>query len=221
MSRVQASPEQRLHPLAGFSGLYAVTPDERDTVALVRKVRMALNGGARMVQYRNKSADAALRREQGAALLAVCRAAQVPLIINDDLDLARDLGADGVHLGRDDASVAAARTRLGEGKLLGASCYDRLDLAVNARDAGADYVAFGSVFPSGTKPGATRAPLSLYREAKARLACPVVAIGGITRDNARSVIAAGADALAVISALFDSPDVERSAREFASLFGLE
>jgi len=200
--------------------LYAVTPDELDTAKLVRKVCMALAGGARIVQYRNKSADATLRREQGAALLAVCRAVRVPLIINDDLDLAAALEADGLHLGRDDVPVAAARKRLRRGSLVGASCYDRLDLAVSARSAGADDVAFGSAFPSTPKPGATRAPLSLYRDAKARLDCPVVAIGGITSENARAVIEAGADAIAVISALFDAHDIERSAREFASLFGV-
>lgn len=219
MSRVQASPDPRARSLAEFRGLYAITPDELDTGELARKVSMALAGGARMVQYRNKSADAMLRREQGAALLALCRAAGVPLIVNDDVDLAESLGADGLHLGREDLSIAAARTRLGEHRLLGASCYDRLDLAVNARSAGADYVAFGSAFPSTTKPGATPAPLSLLREARARVACPIVAIGGITRENAHAVIEAGADAVAVISALFDAPDVARRAREFANLFG--
>ena len=220
MNPAQASLDPRVGSVGEFRGLYAVTPDELDTVKLVRKVRMALAGGARTVQYRNKSADATLRREQGAALLAVCRAARVPLIINDDLDLAAALEADGLHLGRDDLPVAAARKRLSKGTLVGASCYDRLDLAVSARSAGADYVAFGSAFSSTTKPGATRAPLSLYRDAKARLDCPVVAIGGITSENARAVIEAGADAIAVISALFDARDIERSAREFASLFGV-
>lgn len=220
MSQVQASPDPRAHSLAEIRGLYAITPDEADTGELVRKVRQALAGGARMVQYRNKPADAMLRREQGAALLALCRAAGVPLIVNDDADLAASLGADGLHLGREDLSIAAARVRLGRDKLLGASCYDRLDLAVRARGAGADYVAFGSTFASATKPGATRAPLALFREAKARLTCPVVAIGGITTENARAVIEAGADAVAVISALFDAPDVGRRAREFASLFSV-
>jgi len=220
MNPAQASLDPRVGSVGEFRGLYAVTPDELDTVKLVRKVRMALAGGARTVQYRNKSADAALRREQAAALLAVCRAARVPLIINDDLDLAAALEADGLHLGRDDLPVAAARKRLSKGTLVGASCYARLDLAVSARSAGADYVAFGSAFSSTTKPGATRAPLSLYRDAKARLDCPVVAIGGITSENARAVIEAGADAIAVISALFDARDIERSAREFASLFGV-
>ena len=220
MNPAQASLDPRVASVGEFRGLYAVTPDEPDTGKLVRKVRMALAGGARIVQYRNKSAHATLRWEQAAALLAVCRAVRVPLIVNDDLDLAAALGADGLHLGRDDVPVAAARKRLGKGSLVGASCYDRLDLAVSARGAGADYVAFGSAFPSTTKPGATRAPLSLYRDAKARLDCHVVAIGGITGENARAVIEAGADAIAVISALFDSHDIERSAREFASLFGV-
>ncbi|HUL91156.1 MAG TPA: thiamine phosphate synthase [Burkholderiales bacterium] len=218
MNRVPASADRQLGSVAELRGVYAVTPDDTDTGSLVRKVRMALAGGVSAVQYRNKPASAALRRDQGWALLALCRSERVPLIINDDLDLAEALGADGVHLGREDMPIAAARARLGRGKLLGASCYDRLDLAVKACSAGADYVAFGSAFPSLTKPGATRAPLSLYREAKARLACPIVAIGGITSGNAPVVIGAGADAVAVISALFDAPDVERSARQFAGLF---
>jgi thiamine-phosphate pyrophosphorylase len=218
MSRAQANPERFAISLAGFRGLYAVTPDEPDIGLLVRKVRMALAGGARFVQYRNKSANAAQRREQGAALLALCREAGVPLIINDDLDLAGAIRADGLHLGRDDVSIAAARAHLGTGKLLGASCYDRLELALAAREAGADYVAFGSAFPSATKPGATRAPLGLYREARARLDSPIVAIGGITTENAPSVIEAGADAVAVISALFDAPDIEAAARSFSRLF---
>jgi thiamine-phosphate pyrophosphorylase len=218
MNRVPASADRRPGSPAEFGGLYAITPDEIDTSSLVGKVRMALAGGVLAVQYRNKSGSPALRREQGSALLELCRAARVPLIINDDLDLAEALGADGLHLGREDAVIAAARVRLGRGKLLGASCYDRLDLATRARDAGANYVAFGSAFPSLTKPGATRAPLSLYREAKARLACPIVAIGGITKENAQAVIDAGADAVAVISGLFDAPDIERRAQEFASLF---
>ncbi len=218
MSQAQAKPEHWVVSHAGFRGLYAVTPDEPDIGLLARKVRKALAGGARILQYRNKSANAALRREQGAALLALCREARIPLVINDDLDLARELRADGLHLGREDISIAAARAQLGKGRLLGASCYDRLELALAAREGGADYVAFGSAFRSATKPGAPRAPLSLYREAKARLGLPVVAIGGITTENAHTVIEAGADAVAVISALFDAPDIEAAARSFSRLF---
>jgi len=218
MSRAQARPERWVVSHVGVRGLYAVTPDEPDIGSLTRKVRKALAGGARILQYRNKSANAAVRREQGTALLALCREARIPFVINDDLDLARAIGADGLHLGRDDVSIAAARAQLGEDKLLGVSCYDRLELALAAREAGADYVAFGSAFPSSTKPEATRAPLSLYREARARLDLPIVAIGGITTENAHNVIEAGADAVAVISALFDSPDVEAAARGFSRLF---
>jgi thiamine-phosphate pyrophosphorylase len=202
----------------GFRGLYAVTPDEPDTEVLTRKLRQALAGGAHIVQYRNKSANARLRLEQGAALLALCRTAGALLIVNDDLDLALAIGADGVHLGHGDTALATARARLGESRLLGASCYDRLELALAARSAGADYVAFGSAFPSATKPGATGAPLRLYREAKALLDSPIVAIGGITPENAHVVIEAGADAVAVIGALFDAPDIEAAARRFDRLF---
>ena len=218
MSRAQARPERWVVSHVGVRGLYAVTPDEPDIGSLTRKVRKALAGGARILQYRNKSANAAVRREQGTALLALCREARVPFVINDDLDLARAIGADGLHLGRGDVSIAAARAQLGEDKLLGVSCYDRLELALAAGEAGADYVAFGSAFPSSTKPEATRAPLSLYREARARLDFPIVAIGGITTENAHNVIEAGADAVAVISALFDSPDIEAAARSFSRLF---
>ncbi len=218
MSRAQARPERWVVSHVGVRGLYAVTPDEPDIGSLTRKVRKALAGGARILQYRNKSANAAVRREQGTVLLALCREARIPFVINDDLDLARAIGADGLHLGRDDVSIAAARAQLGEDKLLGVSCYDRLELALAAREAGADYVAFGSAFPSSSKPEATRAPLSLYREARTRLDFPIVAIGGITTENAHKVIEAGADAVAVISALFDSPDIEAAARSFSRLF---
>lgn len=218
MSPVRASAERSVDLLAQLRGLYAITPDEPDTDTLVRKTRLALAGGARIVQFRNKSASATLRRDQGAALLALCRKQRVPLIVNDDLDLAEALDADGLHLGRDDVSVAVARSRLGGSKILGASCYDQLGLALAAQRASADYVAFGSAFPSATKPSAVRAPLSLYREARARLACPIIAIGGITTANARGLVAAGADAIAVIGALFEAPDIEKRAREFAQVF---
>jgi thiamine-phosphate pyrophosphorylase len=198
-------------------GLYALTPDAADTAGLVAAVRAAVAGGASAVQYRNKAADVALARAQATALAAVCRSAGVPLIVNDDLELALSVDAAGVHLGAADGDLAVARARLGPGRLLGASCYDRLDDAVRAVAAGADYVAFGSVFASPTKPGARRAPLALFRDA-ARLGVPRVAIGGVTLDNARAAIAAGADALAVITALFEAGDIAAQARRFAALF---
>ena len=224
MNPPQASVDRRGASPGDFRGLYAITPDERSTAELARKVALALAGGASIVQYRSASADPILRREQGEALLALCRASRVPLIVNDDLELAEAIGADGLHLGREDGPIASARERLGSAKILGASCYDKLALAVAAREFGADYVAFGSAFASRSKPGAVRAPLALYREAKACLGCPVVAIGGITSYNAQALIDVGVDSVAVISDLFDAENIEHRAREFAAMFrtyGLE
>jgi thiamine-phosphate pyrophosphorylase len=200
-------------------GLYAVTPDEADSARLMALVRSALAGGARIVQYRNKSSDAALRREQATALRALCREQGAALIINDDLELAMAIDADGLHLGGEDGSLAAARARLGPDKLLGASCYRSLDNAARAIAEGADHIAFGSFFVSIVKPGAVRSSPSLLTEAKLKFNVPVVAIGGITLKNAPQLIAAGADSVAVISALFGAPDVMRTAREFNALFG--
>lgn len=199
-------------------GLYAVTPDTRDSEALALRVRQAIEGGARVLQYRNKTSGAPGRRAQAQALLAICRAARVPMIVNNDLELALSIGADGVHIGREDGEVALARARAGKNLLLGVSCYNRIELALAAVEFGADYVAFGSAFSSPTKPAAVHAPLELFREARASLAVPIVAIGGITPQNARLLIDAGADAVAVISALFDAPDVRAAAAAFDRLF---
>ena len=201
-----------------ISGLYAVTLDLADTALLLAKTQDALAGGARLVQYRNKAADENLRRDQAAALRELCRRYSTTLIINDHVELAREIDADGVHIGADDAAVAAARARLGSGKIIGASCYNDLQRARSAAAQGADYVAFGSFFASSVKPGAVRAPLSILQAARQQLGLPMVAIGGITLDNAGELINAGADAIAVISALFAAPDVERAAREFCNLF---
>lgn len=201
-----------------ISGLYAVTPDIADTVELLAKVEAALAGGARLLQYRNKTASPALRLVQARALLALARERGVPLIINDHLDLAAAVDADGLHLGGADGSLTAARGKLGTGRILGASCYNRLENALQAADTGVSYVAFGSFFPSSVKPGAVPAPLALLREAKQRLALPVVAIGGITPDNAPQLIAAGANAVAVISALFSAPDIRTAAQRLSALF---
>ena len=202
----------------GVSGLYAITPDIDDTPGLLARVEAALDGGACLLQYRNKTASAALRLTQVRALLALCREHRVPLIINDHLDLALALDADGLHLGSGDGPLPEARAKLGEHRILGVSCYDRMESALDAERAGADYVAFGSFFPSGVKPAAVQAPLALLRAAKSRLSVPVVAIGGITLDNAPQLIAAGADSVAMISALFGAPDVRAAARRFSALF---
>ena len=201
-----------------LSGLYAITPDIADTSELLVKVEAALAGGASLLQYRNQIASAALRLVQARALLTLCREHAVPLIINDHLDLALAVDAQGLHLGAGDGSVAAARARLGPGKLLGVSCYRSIENALAAARDGANYVAFGGFFPSRVKPSAVRTPLSLLGAAKQQQALPVVAIGGITVDNAPGLIAAGADSLAVISGLFDARDIQAVARRFSTLF---
>lgn len=198
-------------------GLYAVTPDWPDTARLEAAVADALRGGAVMIQYRNKSADGGLRREQASALQALCAAAGVPLIVNDDLALALEIGAAGVHLGRDDGSIESARARLGGQRLLGVSCYDSIERVRSAQAAGADIVGIGAMFASGTKPAAVPAPLDLLRQAR-ECGVVVAAIGGITLDNAPRVIAAGADLLAVVSDLFDNPDIAARAAAYAALF---
>jgi len=197
-------------------GLYAITPECADSEALVERVAAAIGAGIAALQYRAKSAPPARRRQEAAALARLCERAGVPLIVNDDLELALEVNAAGVHLGKDDGDFAAARARIGS-RLLGVSCYDSLERARAAARAGADYVAFGSVFPSPTKPDAVRAPLALFGQARA-LGLPLVAIGGITLENAPQVIAAGADCLAVITDLFDAPDVAARARDYARLF---
>ncbi|HEX6692114.1 MAG TPA: thiamine phosphate synthase [Burkholderiales bacterium] len=189
-------------------GLYAITPDGADIAA---KVQQALDGGIALLQYRRKAAASAAEAKE---LLSLARRRGVPFIVNDDVELALEIGADGVHLGREDGDLASIRKRM-EGKLLGASCYNQLGLATTAVAAGADYIAFGSVFASPTKPGAVKAPLSLFGN---RYSKPVCAIGGITLQNAPQAIAAGADMVAVISDLFDAPDIARRAAAYRKLF---
>jgi thiamine-phosphate pyrophosphorylase len=204
--------------LPKLRGLYAVTPDFPDAQELVHRVRDALAGGATAVQYRSKLPDAALRRTQAEQLLALCRQNRVPLIVNDDLDLALRIGADGVHLGRDDQALATARTGRKADLIVGASCYNDLSLGLNAVEEGATYVAFGAAFASRTKPAAVSAPLALFRQARQCLALPIAAIGGITAENAAPLLEAGVDLLAVISDLFDAPDVAARAARYAALF---
>lgn len=200
-----------------IKGLYAITPDEPDTAELLRKVKLALLGGARVLQYRNKAADTALRFEQAKALRELTQEFSVPLIINDDVILAQQVDADGVHLGGEDGSVAAARAVLGGGKLIGVSCYNRVALAHEAVRQGADYVAFGSFFASAVKPDAVTASPDLLRQARREIAVPIVAIGGITVHNGTQLLEAGADALAVISAVFGTADIQGAARQFSNL----
>jgi thiamine-phosphate pyrophosphorylase len=200
-----------------ISGLYAITPDEPNTAELLDKVRLVLSGGASVLQYRNKAAAATLRREQASALRELTHEFSVPLIINDDVILAQQVDADGVHLGGEDGSVIAARAQLGRSKLIGVSCYNRLELAHEAVQQGADYVAFGSFFASLVKRNAVAASPDLLRQARREISVPVVAIGGITVDNGAQLLEAGADALAVISAVFGAADIQGIARQFSNL----
>jgi len=192
-------------------GLYAITPDGPD---VMEKVQQALEGGIALLQYRRKGFSREFLLQEAKQMHRLAQRHQVPFIVNDDVELALELGADGVHLGREDCDLAAARKKM-KAKLLGASCYDRLDLAKAAVAAGADYVAFGSVFSSPTKPAAVRAPLSLFQS---NVGVPLCAIGGVTLHNAPQLIAAGADMVAVISDLFDAPDVRARAAQFQRLF---
>lgn len=196
-------------------GLYLLTPDRDDTARLVAELDAALGAGIAMLQYRNKTADAARRREQLKATSRLCHRHAVPLIVNDDVALAREFAAAGVHLGEHDADIATARAALGPDAIVGASCYDDLERAEAAVHAGASYVAFGAFFASSTKPKARHATLDLLR---APCAVPKVAIGGITADNARPLLDAGADLIAVIGDVFDAPDIAAAVRRYAPLF---
>lgn len=202
----------------GIDGLYAITPDLNNTDRLLHDVREALLGGARILQYRNKSASAALQLQQAQALRTLTREFGALFIVNDDARLAAAASADGVHLGGDDGSVAAARAIMGKTGIIGVSCYNRPALAHEAVQQGADYVAFGAFFPSSVKPGAVKAEVELLRTVRAELDVPIVAIGGITQQNGATLVDAGADALAVISALWNAPDIGQAAKEFSKLF---
>ena len=202
-------------------GLYAITPDGVARDELEKQVDAALRGGARLVQYRDKTHDAAQRHGIAQALRALCQSHGARLIINDDVRLALAVGADGVHLGAHDGDLAQARQALGADKLLGASCYADFELARHALAAGADYVAFGAVHPSPTKPHAVRAPLELFARCQAELrdlGIASCAIGGITLANAPALIDAGADLIAVISDLFNAPDIGTRAAQFSQLY---
>ncbi len=199
-------------------GLYAITPDVADTADLVTMTQQVLAGGARLIQYRNKTADVALRLKQAHALVNLCQKFNVPLIINDHPDLAVEVGAEGVHIGQGDASITEVRRRLGPGKIIGVSCYNRLESAIRAERQGADYVAFGAFFISVTKPGAETASIDLLSLAKQKLHVPLVAIGGITPCHAIELICLGADAIAASNALFRARNIQSAAKHYSRLF---
>lgn len=207
-----------------MAGLYVITDPTltaRHPLPLPEMVEQALRGGARLVQYRNKTLPADQQQQEAEAVLVVCRQYQVPLLVNDDVALAERIGADGVHLGQSDIGMQEARKKLGPHAIIGITCHNRLDLARRAQREGADYVAFGRFFPSQTKPEAPAATLDVLQRAKAELNIPIVAIGGISPDNGASLIAAGADMLAVIHGVFGQQDIKRAAAAYARLFTAE
>jgi thiamine-phosphate pyrophosphorylase len=201
-----------------IKGLYAITPDSADLNTLIQKTQLAIEGGAFMVQYRSKIQDRDVKMQQCAAILRLCRDYKIPCIVNDDVDMCRILEADGVHLGEKDDNIAEVRRILGEDAIIGSSCYDQLNRAKQAQKEGASYVAFGAMFETSTKPNAPRATLELLREAKSQIQIPIVAIGGITVNNAHDVIKTGIDAIAVITSLFEAKTIKETAETFVKMF---
>jgi thiamine-phosphate pyrophosphorylase len=204
---------------AKLRGLYAITDENLiPETTFAATIEQALSGGTAIIQYRDKSGSETKRLEQASALRSLCNEYRASLIINDDIALAKAVAADGVHLGEDDISIEQARLILGKNAIIGISCYNQLQLGARAQAAGADYVAFGAVFTSPTKPHARSASCELISEAKSQLHIPVCAIGGIDKSNAESVIEAGADMTALISGLFTEPDIRLTAEHISRLF---
>lgn len=196
-----------------LDGIYLVT--DTDLCAergIEQSVSAALEGGVRMVQYRDKTEDSRRRRREAGALARICKEHGAIFLVNDDIALAAECGADGVHVGKDDATLEATRQQLGPDAIVGVSCYNEFSRAERAASAGADYVAFGSVFPSPTKPDAPHAPLTLIEQARAQLNIPVCAIGGIDQRNIQEIAASGAHLFAVITALLAADDITAAAK---------
>ena len=201
-----------------IKGLYAITPDMADLNTLIQKTQSAIEGGAFMVQYRSKIQDHDVKMQQCAAILRLCREYEIPCIVNDDVDMCRSLEADGVHLGEKDDNIAEVRRILGEDAIIGSSCYDQLERAKQAQKEGASYVAFGAMYPTSTKPNAPRATIGLLREANSQIQIPIVALGGITVNNAHDVIETGVDAIAVINSLYESHSIKETAETLSQMF---
>jgi thiamine-phosphate pyrophosphorylase len=201
-----------------LSGLYAITDDSLLHGRLDAAVEAALQGGCRIIQYRSKLADVTRQQEEAVTLLRLCKRYGALLLINDNVELARSTGAHGVHLGQDDMPITEARALLGKGAVIGITCHNSLPLALQAERDGADYVAFGRFFPSGTKASAPPADLQILEDARNTLRIPLVAIGGITLDNAPAILEAGADMLAVVGDVFNAADITNRVRAYCELF---
>ena len=201
-----------------ISGLYGITPDMADNDDLLARTEQVLKGGARLIQYRNKAADEALRHDQAKSLLQLCQSYGIPMIVNDHVNLAAEIDADGVHVGAHDTGIKTARRLLGANKIIGASCYNALELAIQAEKNSADYIAFGAFYPTLTKQAAVVAPISILNNAKKMLTVPIVSIGGINLTNALPLIKSGVDAVAICSALYQTEDPCNTAETFARFF---
>ena len=200
-------------------GLYAITDSHLISDNNFNdSIKSVLQGGARLIQYRDKSYDANKRLAQTRSLRDLCYQYNALLIINDDIELAIQSEADGIHLGKNDISLSEARNRLGENFIIGISCYDQLELAIRAERQGASYVAFGAVYTSPTKPEATTVSMDTLSTAVSRLSIPICAIGGISSQNASTVIATGIDMIAVISDLFAQDDIQAHSEALSQLF---
>jgi len=205
-------------PQHKLSGLYVITDDKLSGPHLLEHVQQAIEGGARLVQYRNKTNQAAIKEMTARSLLELCRDHRVPLLINDDVELAVNIGADGVHLGQADIKLSEARRRLGAGAIIGITCHASLAFAIQAQQHGASYIAFGRFFASQTKPNASSANIELLQQAKQQLSIPLCAIGGINIDNATPLIDAGADLLAIIHGVFGQDNIQQAAQRYTKLW---
>ncbi len=218
MNQANARPVSLKNRNQSIYGLYGITPNLTDTAVLLSQTEQILAGGAQLIQYRNKIADKALLRHQANLLLRLCRTYATPMIVNDHLDLATEIDADGVHVGQSDMDIAAARKLIGTDKIIGATCYNKLDLAIRAQSKGADYVAFGAFYPTSTKLNTVTASLDILVQAKKILTIPIVGIGGINLTNTQTLIKNGVDAVAVSYALYQAKDIHKTAETFSRFF---
>ena len=202
-----------------MQGLYVITDSNLiSEINFIKSIEQAIIGGAKIIQYRNKNKQSHKYIDLAIALKDLCQQYKIPLIINDDIQLAKQIKADGVHLGKDDLKLSMARNILGNDAIIGISCYNKISLAQQAIANGASYIAFGSFFSSSTKPQATPCNIDILRQARKTFTCPIVAIGGITPNNGSELITAGADCLAVIHGVFGQPDITSAAQKYSQLF---
>ncbi len=200
-----------------INGLYAITPDQKNLSILSSQVESCIKGGAKLIQYRSKKLSKIVQKKQAKQIKIVCNSYNIPLIINDDIELCRNLDADGVHLGENDDSLLKARKLLGPSKIIGISCYNSIDRVKMAIDGGASYVALGACFPTKTKPNAPQVTIDLIKFVLKRFNIPLVAIGGIDNENVELLVKEGVKCVALINALFSAKDIEKKAKVFTNI----